>query len=510
MLVAAAVLPAGLPAARAAAAAPAAPAVPAAEVWQPGGTRVEGAASPEDAPPLEPGRYTDSLEPGRTVYYRLELDGTSSDHLSVFGVPDPRATTSQGDGLRLELRTRSGRVCDAAEPVTGRRGAVHPVGDAVSRTIDPQRAAGDCTRAGTYLLSVARRQAASSDPAAWPLAIRYMSEPGLVEDARPGPQETEVGTTPEPPRAAAVERQGGTGFDSAALVGTGAYEGSLQPGETRFYRVALDWGQQLFADAEFAASPGGTGKAVPTGVGLRLYNTVRGRAVEETELYRGDLIGIGVRTVPVAYRNRFATSSAARPFGFAGWYYLAVTLRPDTVGTVGPDGTVDVTLRVQVRGERADGPGYAGDALDAGFGVAGDGGAGDGPDGPDGAAGAAGTDRTTMKVLAFGGIGVGTVLVLGLGLWSLLAARRPGPPPLPPDRASLPGRASVPGQASLPGPVFFPGPAPGGVSGPGPAAQGGGDGGTGGEPDGGTGSSGGPGSSGSPGSSGGTGSSGGW
>lgn len=146
-----------------------------------------------------------------------------------------------------------------------------------------------------------------------------------------------------------------------------------------------------------------------SGLRLALYNTARGRVSDKSAGYTGAPTGIDLGTAPAAYANRFeGDSDAESAMRFQGWYYVQVSLDPKVPGSV------PLTLDVGIEGAAQQGPPYDGDAAAAGFGL------GD-------AGGTAGGTSGSMRALGFTGIGVGTVLVLGLGTWYLLSRRRRPP-----------------------------------------------------------------------------------
>jgi hypothetical protein len=124
---------------------------------------------------------------------------------------------------------------------------------------------------------------------------------------------------------------------------------------------------------------------------------------------------------------------------FAGWYYLSVTLNPQIAEEYGK-GPVPLTLRVTVEGEPDGAPAYAGPAGD--FEVTED----DQEAAETGKSAEEAATGDSMMLLAVGGIGLGTLLVLGLGVWTLLA-RRGTPRDAEPAAFALPGQPGPQGPA---------------------------------------------------------------
>ncbi|MCM2578473.1 hypothetical protein [Streptomyces meridianus] len=384
------------------------------------GKAVHGGAGGDRATPLGPGQYTDSIGPGERLYYTVDLDAKSSAFLSATAAPRPgTGVASYGDGITVRLRSSSGEHC--SEKSVGFSGGdeSYPIADYASRTMNPGPSA-RCQKAGPYLFSVERKGRESSDAGRWPLEIRFVNEPGAPGETTTPPAEGSWSSDPPvPPSGTPKRARGGSGFNDAGPIADGVWKDRVRPGETRFYRVPVDWGRQLFAaaeipDTEKAAASG----YVSNAVGLTLHNPARGHVTDDFESYRGEQVGSAVGTAPVAYNNRFDAQSSVSAVRFAGWYYLAVTVHRDVTQFF--DGEVPVTLRIDVEGERTAAPEYDGDAAEAGFAVTDE----DLEAAKNGTAPAGGLSAGTLRVIGAAGIGTGTALALGLAGWTLVARRR--------------------------------------------------------------------------------------
>lgn len=391
--------------------------------WQPQGKPLAGAATTADAPAMTSGEtYRDTIKPGETRMYGITLDAKSSAYASAFALPPADGRVAYGDGIELKLMSADGDDCDSQEAHFGDDGAVRPVGTAVTRTIDKDESS--CQEANQYTLAVHRTSDGSSDPGAWPLELRFVLEPALTTGADGGHVAATQSASPRPltsgtPRQAA----GGTSFATAAAVKTGIWKDKVLPGETRFYKVPVDWGQQATVFTDFSSAKlVGDSAYVGSGVRLAAYNPVRALIDGDTHSYDGTQTSVHEQLAPVAYGNRAADDRDVARVRFAGWYYFAVTVHPDVAQAV--SGPVGVTLRVDVRGGAQAGPDYAGDARAAGIGVdAHDVASADGA--PQSAASGDGGGESVRRFLGFAAFGAGTVLVLGLGAWWLAARRRP-------------------------------------------------------------------------------------
>lgn len=217
-------------------------------VYRTAGKPVKGTASSGQAPTLGPGIFTDTIGPGEKKYYGMDLDDVSGAFVSAFALPPTGSEVAYKDGLTLELESSSGTACNSrSDRSFGTDGAARPVGGYTSRRIDR---ALPCQEAGHYLFSVERDSDGTSDPDPWPLELRHMLEPPLKKGTVPQRYVPGPSTTPAPPTGEAERVGGGTGFNDAARTGTGVWKDRILPGQTVFYRVPVDWGQQLFATAE--------------------------------------------------------------------------------------------------------------------------------------------------------------------------------------------------------------------------------------------------------------------
>ncbi|UGY92569.1 hypothetical protein [Streptomyces gobiensis] len=382
---------------------------------------IKGAASSGDAPEIKPGFYTDTIARGEEKYYSVTLDATSTAYISAVAAPKPGTkVASYGDGIELELKTTSGEKCDTSGAASFKGGEVsYPIGDYAARRIGG--GIDTCQQAGPYLFSVKRKGKAASDPGEWPVEIRYMREPGL-KGSIPGPpgQGTWSSEPPTQPTGQADQAKGGTSLNDAGAIGPGVWKDRIQPGETRFYRVPVDWGQQLFAAAELPNAEQqeeGSSKYVSKALGLNLFNPARADIVDDNfTSYDGDQASAPLGLRPVEYGNRF--DDEGRGASIAGWYYLQVTVHQD-LAQYFPKGA-NVTLRVKFRGEPKEAPDYDGDAVAAGFGVTDE----DRKAAEQGLTAADVADSDSKQLIAWAGIGAGTVLILGLALWVLIARRR--------------------------------------------------------------------------------------
>ncbi|MYW68934.1 hypothetical protein GTY65_33395 [Streptomyces sp. SID8379] len=429
-----------------------------------------------DAPRLKTGEmYRSSLGAGAsgTAYFRVALDGAANAYASVVAVPPlgSGVKAASSDGVTVTLQDQGGDQCDSGN-ATFRSGAYpRPIAAVAERLVRPGGAR--CQQAGTYYVVVERKTGAGSTGGTWGLELKVATEPGLVTPApTQGPQSWSSASV-QPPSGAGTRRSGGTGFNDARALPSGVWKDRVGPGQSHFYRVPVDWGQQLSVDAELAGSEQGasSGGTVPGALDMELYNPARAPVTAEDVLYTGDPASTTFDPLPpVAYENRYVSRDGQAAMRLAGWYYLKVTVSP-TMARKFRDEASDVTLRVTVAGDAAQAPDYVRDAgefqvtsedlaaaekgeggavwkdTDAKGSASAGGSAGGGAEGESPGAGSgsgsgsssgsasasAGSSAASsstssgsaaMTLLGVTGIGTGTALLLWLGVWRVVAVRR--------------------------------------------------------------------------------------
>ncbi|WP_037674904.1 hypothetical protein [Streptomyces griseus] len=377
---------------------------------------VRAATSTTDAEHLEPGSTYRSTLPGSgKIYYRLELDATSNAYVSATAVPRPGTTVAATDGLKVTVQDADSHTCSIESQSLGAARSPHPIAAWGAREVAPDKSL--CQGAGTYYVVVERLDSPGASSEDWDLELLPVSEPPLRQAGRTDAPEAWDSAPPAPLSGEPVKRPGGAGFASATPVGQGVWQGDIQPGQTLFYAVPVDWGRQLHATAELGSTREGNGYAVAA-LEMSLYNPVRAHVEDVGVGYDGRQKSASLAPVPpVTYANRHAVGDQVGGMRFAGSYYLVVHLAAQVADRFG-DGPFGLTLRVRLGGARASGPDYAGQPVprDA-FEVT----AQERLAAAEG--GTAGND-TAMRALAAGGIGTGTALLVLLAVWTATARRR--------------------------------------------------------------------------------------
>lgn len=343
--------------------------------------KVAGASSPVGAPRLRSGEYVDAIAAGRPRYYTVNLPAGVTPYLTATLVRPPRAF---GEGIedRLEvgLETAAGEPCgstyetgDQSEHVSLVRVPVRlaPTGPDVEWSYPFSAEA--CGKPGKYVVRVDR--ARGDDPAAFdehadtplPLHLTVLVEPPADTTGLPAPARTVGADDPDaavPPapdftgnaRAAA----GGTHHADAPVLSPGVFGDEIAPGETLYWKVRLDWGQQVSYGVRFGPTAGDSSATVRTRVENRLRTDVGELGSDYDKTYDGDPDQATVlrnHTVAVRYANRRAPENdeVVRPVHLAGWYYLVVRMEADEDLA---DSRVPVQLAVTVAGTRSGVPAY--------------------------------------------------------------------------------------------------------------------------------------------------------
>ena len=188
---------------------------------------------------------------------------------------------------RCPCRTRTAATAtpvDADDSVRRRaRGPSRP-----GRYAEVGPAENRCKAAGTYYVVVERnRRPRIRTEAMGPGTPRRLGARCGQGDATT-PPESWNSASPTPPAGERRERRGGAGYNERPGLG-----GRLgRPDQARpdtFYRVPVDWGQQISASAELGSASGGNSDGVLRAVGLvmSLSNPVRARVDDADTAYDG-------------------------------------------------------------------------------------------------------------------------------------------------------------------------------------------------------------------------------
>ncbi|MFB7913663.1 hypothetical protein [Streptomyces sp. NPDC056061] len=386
--------------------------------FDPGAKKVDGAEVSTEAPPLTPGSvYRSSIGRGEKLYYRLNLDAGTNAYVSAVVVPEGGGKVAYGDGITVSIRDSTDRQCSSESARFQSAEFPRPIAAYAHRIVEKDSSS--CQEAGTYNVLIERESKATSSPGAWGLELRYAAEPrtkpgGAMPTEAP---ENWPSESPAPPTAEPRKRSGGTSYHDAAGLETGEWHDDIAPGQTRFYRIPVDWGQQIFASADLGNSNAST-EYISGALTMSLDNPALGHVDSASPLsYSGKPTSVSLDPLPpVAYENRYDSSGRVGAMRFAGWYYLSVSLSPEIAKAYG-DKAIPLSLKVTVKGTAEKSP-YEGNA--GLFSVT----QNDKDMASSGRSASEAARSSTMKTVGVAGISAGAVLVIGLGVWTLLARRR--------------------------------------------------------------------------------------
>ncbi|MEV5156996.1 VWA domain-containing protein [Streptomyces sp. NPDC053728] len=328
------------------------------------GDRIDGGATTDEAPAMEPGQYLDSIGPGESRYYALTLDAVSTAGFAATAVPQPGAAVDGLDALSTRLAHGDGdSVCESDTARFLQQEGATPLTSAVSRvrSEDGNRA---CDDAGRYWLVVERQSKKGSDRARWPIELAYGVEKPLAAGVTPAQSQPEYGKGGEQaalPTGDPRDVRGGTGFNDAEEIGRGVWRDRILPSQTLWYKVPAGWGQQVRYDVEFANEPtvDGASSALSYG-GTQLFTPARfpvggGGEFRPTALYGGRPVALRMGSVPVTWTNRYESAAAVRPVHAGGDFYISVTLGAKAA-EIAENPRIGVVLRVAVIGDELSGP----------------------------------------------------------------------------------------------------------------------------------------------------------
>ncbi|GAA1544883.1 vWA domain-containing protein [Kribbella lupini] len=408
------------------------------------GTPVQGAPQQEGAPVLTPGLYSDSFGTDQTAKHYLikrTMAGSTLRAGVSFRRPSGGSLVIQTE---VKLRTIEGDDCGWSYPraFEGDQGLATGTASSWPKYAHQK----PCASADQLVLTVAPGKD-FRELKGVPYELRVDEEPpvasttGLPAEADDPSWISMPGSTPR-------EIVPGASFPDAPLLEPGSYKTTLMPGELQIYKVKVDWGQRIQAQATVPQLAGATAEAVD---GIRYLDTALISPTGE-DVYavfaknmpggsgkRGVLTQRGViqaiTTKEVRYLNRDGANNMDTGTSTPGEYYLAVSLsRKDkdqaftvplvlTVGAIGTAGTGKPEYTngaTPVAGDSVT-PSVtpsepsSGDTTEAGGPVK--------TDTP--------KDDDSTPYGLIGGLGGGALLLVLVGVWAVLRLRKPTQPVAP-------------------------------------------------------------------------------
>ncbi|MQW76336.1 VWA domain-containing protein [Nocardioides sp. dk4132] len=311
--------------------------------------------------PVEVGEYVDTLgAAGESTSYVFTRE-TAGTTLRV-------AALSQGetgfmDGLIAEVTGPAGR-CDYA---SANRTALD-----LREVMGVQVTAGaglgssgveGCEEPGDYVVTITRARGASEEV---PFGLVVTEEPPVEEVGFSDPELASLSATAPQVGGQPQRVEGASSFDGAPEVGTGSWSSTVVPGEVLIYKVPLEFGQAAQVSVNFPEATGQLseqfGRFAPS-ANLTLFNPLGAQlGYVDGSTWLGSPDGVSLQAaVPAVSRApsevRSAKFNGGADVTVAGDYYVSLSVQKR-------DYTVEIpfTLDVEVIGEPADGPTYAGGA----------------------------------------------------------------------------------------------------------------------------------------------------
>ena len=346
-----------------------------AQTYQTAGTEFEYSDTPEDAKWLGEGRYHTTVdapvkeEPGdetKKRYFNLAIPEGHQAIVTTTLIPERassgRARTSDvhiaADDL-LNKNESCGTALASDMGVGLTYGSAYLPPEASVRVIDPEKSSGEC------------------DLDHWTVGdeIYFLQDKVLGDDAsdmkvdveveinfEPTPEESEVAGYPEPAGKAdddeevkldfngAQDIRGGAEFSSAAEVKPGAYKDALVPGEYRFYKIPVEYGQRPVVNLRTGASE----REAADNLNVRLYSPLKEKAGDATLSFYDDKAEGSVVGDVAQYRNR-EEAMGDRSNTNAGYYYVGASMSQGNEDEImGVEQPFEIAFDVE--GEKADGP----------------------------------------------------------------------------------------------------------------------------------------------------------
>lgn len=338
--------------------------------FQPTGTPIVGADSPDKAPTVTPGQYLDTVRlDGKQKYYAIDVP--AGDTLYFSRTPSyPGYNVLGMAGSRIRLIGPNGDDCDDENDLDTASHDSDSTHGFVWRGVAgelPYIAPQDCAQPGRYVIAVTVvGQDSTSSGTSVPAELLFGLEPKAV-DPGPGAAAQKAGLVQ--PSGTTVPVTGGSAFGTAAtLPGSGRYGDVLQYGEDVFYRVHLSWGQALAWKVEYGEP---ADERRTANMEAKLFTPARREVDSDSSAYTGGSSQLPVQNTghpdgafemfPIEYQNRTVSNNASlQAESIDGWYYLSVKLGYGIGGNQAGGGNVPVTLDLSVVGNPQPGPHYDG------------------------------------------------------------------------------------------------------------------------------------------------------
>lgn len=324
------------------------------------GTPVQGGSSYADAPTISDGIWQDSISPGEELTYLFDGPPTDGTMYLSATIRPTNLDLGEVETVRFTIGSAEDSRCIPQEYQGAGSMLVGYSAPVAAIAVIPADRFTSCGE-GPHLLTI---QAPRSEEER-PLEIIVRPD-GAVENVAElpprlsDPTRWEVPEFPEAVAAEATEVLGSQSFGAAPTIEPGTtYVDDLLPEETLFYRVDVDWGQQLGCRVDITAPQRPDDAPVVVSYLAEIYTPMRERIGSSTGTSNAGSLDWGQASSathvspPVLYRNREFTA-ALRSVSIPGGYYCAVRLAGQN-RLAGLFGQMEFTLRAEVFGTAGDG-----------------------------------------------------------------------------------------------------------------------------------------------------------
>ena len=329
--------------------------VRAARGYGPAGTATEGGPEAVSAVEISDGQWLDTIGDSGTEFYRL-LDPEMGTLYLAATLRPVGFGDGEGSEIGIEVTSVDGIECGTGARANSVEELAETTPITATYTLTPEDRE-DCG-AGPYTMAVSTPGAKFVQP----LEVLVSSEPGVTAtDGLPAAATADdFDVQGDISAAETFPVVGSPSFSGAPTLKPGTYTDKIRGDEALFYRVDVDWGQQLVCDATIGANPDASFPKTAK-MSTHTFGFQRGQIREvggaglDSGLYSGDEgLELHATILPVRYLNRTAKSDNAKATARAGGYYCAVSAnaQPDQVKGFGE---APVTLKVSVVGTAGEG-----------------------------------------------------------------------------------------------------------------------------------------------------------
>lgn len=340
------------------------------------GSEIDGGPSPARATPIEPGRYTETIEPGSKRWFEVEL--AAGEALAVGGAllaPEDLGSDSAEGTFALTVLSPSGEewvgsreasplfIAEGNGPET--LGALTPPTGGPEPPVSQSAAA--FTETGSYAFGFSLGDVGEDGglDRGEELALELVVDRIDVVGGLPGGGLTPAGLDPAvAPDAVEVAGDpaplpGGDSFNSSPLLEPGSYSSSIGVGEDAYYAVEVPAGQraQVAVELDLTEGPRRRLERDLYSYLLAAYTPVFQPASEDSELAEGAKTLVRTRTDPATPIGELVGELESGELDGPGvWYFRLYASEPFGREGEGDGFELPATIDVQLKGEALEPP----------------------------------------------------------------------------------------------------------------------------------------------------------